>query len=138
MTPTLNQESVVLPRPNKVLGIASWVVQILAGGMLLMAGIGKLRGTPEMVGAFQAIGIGQWFRILTGTLEVIGAVLIVIPRFIGLGAALLAAVMVGAVATHLFVVGGSPLMALVLLAATGFVLWVRRGQLLSLVQRAVG
>ena len=137
MTPTLPQGSLSLPRAangNKGVVIASWIVQILAGAMLLMAGISKLRGKPEMVGAFEAIGAGQWFRYLTGALEVIGAVLLVVPRLIGVGALLLSAVMVGAVATHLFILGGSPVMALVLLAAVGFVAWVRRAQLQGLVQ----
>jgi putative oxidoreductase len=138
MTPTLDQGSVSAPRSGKVLGIASWVVQILAGGMLLMAGIGKLRGTPEMVGAFEHIGAGQWFRYLTGALEVVGAILLVVPRTIAFGAALLGAVMLGAVATHLFIVGGSPLAALILLAAVGFVAWVRRAQLQAVVRRVLG
>jgi uncharacterized membrane protein YphA (DoxX/SURF4 family) len=121
---------------GKALRVAAWVVQILAALMFLMAGSSKLRGVPEMVGLFQAIGIGQWFRYLTGSLEVIGAVLLVVPRLAAFGAALLVAVMVGAVATHLFVIGGNPTMAVVLLAAVGFVAWVRRGTLAAAAARA--
>lgn len=32
----------------------------------------KLAGAPAMVGLFDTIGIGQWFRYLTGSLEVSG------------------------------------------------------------------
>jgi uncharacterized membrane protein len=32
-----------------------------------------------MVGLFDAIGIGQWFRYLTGGLEVLGAVALLVP-----------------------------------------------------------
>lgn len=144
MTPTLPQDpsfsrsSTGTGSNQKVLGIASWIVQILAGAFLLMAGFSKLRGKPEMVGAFEAIGAGQWFRYLTGALEVIGAVLIVIPRFIGVGAVLLGTVMVGAVATHLFILGGSALVPLALVVAFAFVAWVRRAQLQALVARARG
>jgi uncharacterized membrane protein YphA (DoxX/SURF4 family) len=121
---------------GKALRVASWVVQILTALMFLMAGTSKLRGVPQMVGLFEAIGIGQWFRYLTGGLEVIGAVLLLIPGLPAFGAALLIPVMVGAVATHLFVVGGSPVMALVLLAASVFVAWARRDELAAVLRRS--
>jgi hypothetical protein len=38
----------------------------------------------------------------------------------------LAAVMLGAIGTHLFVIGGNPSMPVVLLAATVYVAWTRR------------
>ena len=42
------------------------------------------------------------------------------------GAVLLAAVMIGAIVTHLAVLGGSPIPALVLLVIVGTVAWLRR------------
>jgi putative oxidoreductase len=75
---------------------------------------------------FETIGVGQWFRYLTGALEVAGAILLLIPRTSGLGAFMLAAVMAGAVMTHLFIIGGSPLIAITLLVVTGVVSWGRR------------
>lgn len=101
-------------------------LQIAAAGMFLMVGFLKLSGNAQLVGLFDAIGLGQWFRYLTGTLEVAGAILLLIPRTSGLGALMLAGVMAGAVMTHLFVVGGSPLMAIILLAVTTIVAWGRR------------
>jgi uncharacterized membrane protein YphA (DoxX/SURF4 family) len=103
-----------------------WVLQIGAAGMFLMVGFFKLSGDPRMVGLFDAIGVGQWFRYVTGSLEVLGAILLLIPRLSGLGALLLVGVMLGAVATHLFVVGGSPLGAIILLIVTGVIAWGRR------------
>ena len=47
-----------------------WVLQIAAAGMFLMVGFLKLSGNPQLVGLFEAIGLGQWFRYLTGSLEV--------------------------------------------------------------------
>ena len=94
--------------------------------MFLMVGFLKLSGDPRMVGLFDAIGLGQWFRYVTGSLEVLGAVLLLIPRLSGLGALLLMGVMLGAVPTHLFVVGGSPLAAIILLIVTVVVAWGRR------------
>ena len=67
--------------------------------MFLMAGGNKLAGNPQMVGMFETIGLGQWFRYLTGSLEVIGAVLLIVPALSGVGGLLLTGVMFGAVAT---------------------------------------
>jgi len=117
---------------GKVVNVVLWVLQIAAAGMFLMVGFLKLSGDAQLVGLFQAIGLGQWFRYLTGTLEVAGAILLLIPRTSGLGALLLAVVMVGAVVTHLFIVGGSPLMAIVLLVVTGIVAWGRRQRTMKL------
>jgi uncharacterized membrane protein YphA (DoxX/SURF4 family) len=112
-----------------------WILQIAAAGMFLMVGFFKLSGDPQLVGLFAAIGLGQWLRYLTGTLEVAGAVLLLIPRTSGLGALLLAGVMTGAVTTHLFIVGGSPLPAIVLLIVTGVIAWGRRQRTMNLFAR---
>ena len=44
---------------------------LLAAAMFLAAGVPKLLGAPVMVQMFNAIGIGQWFRYLTGSIEVL-------------------------------------------------------------------
>ncbi len=100
--------------------------------MFLMVGFLKLSGNAQLVGMFEAIGFGQWFRYLTGTLEVTGAILLVIPRTSGLGALMLAGVMAGAVLTHLFIVGGSPVMASILFVVTTVVAWGRRQRTMHL------
>src|ERR1700730_4294020 len=117
---------------GKFVNVVLWVLQIAAAGMFLMVGFLKLSGNAQLVGLFEAIGLGQWFRYLTGTLEVAGAFLLLIPRTSGLGALMLAGVMVGAVATHLFIVGGSPLPAIILLVVTGVVAWGRRQRTMNL------
>ena len=58
-----------------------------------------------MVETFDAIGLGQWFRYLTGLIEVGGAVLLWVPRRQAWGAALLGATMIGAVLANLVVLG---------------------------------
>src|SRR5438034_4159332 len=77
---------------GKIMNVVLWVLQIAAAGMFLMVGFLKLSGDAQLVGLFEAIGLGQWFRYLTGTLEVAGAILLLIPRTGGLGALLLSAV----------------------------------------------
>jgi putative oxidoreductase len=95
--------------------IALWAVQIALAGMFLLAGSSKLLGAPAMVGLFDAIGIGQWFRYLTGLIEVASALALLVPSFAVFGALALVPTMVGAVVTHLFIVGGSPALPAILL-----------------------
>jgi putative oxidoreductase len=120
---------------EKIINVGLWILQIGAAGMFLMVGFLKLSGDPQLVGLFEGIGLGQWFRYVTGSLEVLGAVLLLVPRLSGLGALLLAGVMLGAVATHLFVVGGSALGAIVLLVVTTVVAWGRRKHTMNLLAK---
>ena len=117
---------------GKIVNVVLWVLQIAAAGMFVMVGCLKLSGNAPLVGLFEAIGLGQWFRYLTGTLEVAGAFLLLLPRTSGLGALMLAGVMTGAVVTHVFIVGGSPLGAIILLVVTGVVAWGRRQRTMNL------
>ena len=119
---------------GKIMNVVLWALQIAAAGMFLMVGFLKLSGDAQLVGLFEAIGIGQWFRYLTGTLEVAGAVLLLVPRTSGLGALMLAGVMLCAVVTHVFIVGGSPLGAIILLVVTGVVAWGRRQRTMNLLR----
>lgn len=115
-----------------VLNIMLWVLQLGAAFMFLMAAFQKLTGAPMMVGMFEKIGFGQWFRYVTGGLETVGALLLLIPRLCGLGAILMVCVMLGAVASHLFILGGNPVVAIVLLVVTAIIAWGRRDRTLSL------
>ncbi len=115
------------PRARSRAGtITLWIVQIATAAMFLLAGSLKLAGIPVEVALFDAIGIGQWFRYLTGSIEVVSAILLLVPSLAFFGALLLVPTMVGAVLTHLFIVGGNPVPALVLLAASAAIAWTRR------------
>ncbi len=122
------------PALSKPANIALWSLQTLLALAFAMAASGKLAGNPDMVGLFDAIGVGQWFRYLTGILELVGAVSLFIPRTRFAGAVLLATVMLGAVATHLFVLHNAPTAPLVLFALVGVVAWGRRKEALALVR----
>ena len=117
---------------GKIMNFVLWILQIGAAGMFLMAGFSKLSGDPRMVGLFDSIGFGQWFRYLTGSLEILAVVLLLIPRLSGLGALLLVGVMIGAVMIHLFIIGGSPVPAVIFLIVTGAIVWGRRKQTLDI------
>lgn len=115
-------------KASKALNLTIWGVQIITALAFLAAGGSKLAGAPDMVTMFEKIGFGQWFRYVTGSLEVTGALLLLVPRTAVIGGGLLAAVMIGAVGTHLFLIGGNPVPAAVLLALAVTVGWNRWGR----------
>lgn len=103
-----------LSSPSPVKHRTLWGARLLLALVFASAGIAKLIGAPQMVQVFDAIGVGQWFRYLTGGVEILGAALLVVPTTGFAGSLLLFATMVGAVSTHLLVIGGGPLPAVVL------------------------
>jgi putative oxidoreductase len=110
---------------RRALAVVLWVLQIVSAALFLFSGTLKLAGAPMMVQMFGAIGLGQWFRYFTGGLEVISAVLLLVPSLAQFGALALAVTMVGAILTHLFIIGGNPAVPIALLAATTTIAWVR-------------
>jgi len=115
--------------PPRWKSVSLWVVRGLLALAFASAGGAKLYGVPMLVEEFQHIGLGQWFRYFTGTLELLGAVLILVPSLAAFGAVLLICIMVGATLMHLLVIGGSPVPALVLLALSAIVVYAKRGQI---------
>ena len=109
--------------------IALWLTQVALALMFLMAGGSKLAGVPAMVSLFDALGLGQWFRYVTGIIEVIAGIALLVPSAAIFGAMLLVPTMLGAIVTNVFVVPASPVMPLLLLLAAAAVAWVRRHQL---------
>jgi uncharacterized membrane protein YphA (DoxX/SURF4 family) len=126
-TPVLTQRS------SKGKTIALWSLQILVAAAFLMAGFAKLSGHPMMVQTFEKIGVGQWFRYVTGGIDVVSAILLLVPRLVPVGAALLVGTMCGAVLTHLVKLGGSPIPPLVLGCLAATILWLRFDQLKTLI-----
>lgn len=109
--------------PSSIQNRILWGVRIFLALAFAAAGIAKLAGVPQMVQVFEAVGAGQWFRYLTGAIEVVGAVLLLIPVTGFYAGLLLTATMAGALVTHLFVIGGNLAPALVLLTMSAFAAW---------------
>ena len=82
---------------------------------------------------FHQIGAGEWFRYLTGVLEVAGGLGLLVPRLCGLAGLALAALWVGALATHVVVLGGNPTPAVVFLVLTAVIAYARRHRTTQLV-----
>ena len=111
---------------GRPLDILLWCVQAVLALVFVGASWAKLTGNPEMVALFSAVGFGQWFRYVTGILELTGAVLIMVPKTRSAGAALLATVMLGALIAHLFILHVPPTTPGVLFLLSVLVVWGRR------------
>jgi hypothetical protein len=116
-------------RRGRIGHIALWGLQVGLAALFVLSGGSKLAGAPVMVRLFAAIGVGQWFRYVTGLIEVVSAVALLVPALAPFGALLLVATMAGAIATHLLIVGGSPAPPGLLLLGSLAVVWARRERL---------
>lgn len=114
---------------TRPLTIALWVVQIVCAAAFLAAAAAKLTGQPMMVDVFARLGLGQGFRYVTAIVEVIGGIGLLVPRFAGRAALLLAVTMAFALLAHLTVLGGNPGPAIVLLVLTAAIAWLRRREI---------
>ena len=97
-------------RARRRRAIALWSLRVLLAAMFFYFGLTKFPGGPRRmwVRLFDAIGFGQWFRIFTGLVEAGGGLLLLVPRGVMPGVALLCAAMIGALLVHVFVVGVGP------------------------------
>jgi putative oxidoreductase len=136
METNMSAASIQSVRPTRRIG--AWALQGIIAAAFLAAGAAKLAGVPFMVDLFAQIGLGQWFRVVTGAVEIAGAVALLVPGLASLGALWLGGTMVGAVATHLFVLHTSPVAAIVLGVLNALVVYLRRDELVALLQRVKG
>jgi putative oxidoreductase len=89
---------------DRVVNLTLWVLQGLLAVMFLYSGASKFSARGIFwIELFARIGMGEWFRYFTGSLEVVCAVLLLIRRTSAIAAALLACAMAGAILTHLFI-----------------------------------
>lgn len=107
--------------------VLSWVLRVLLAALFVAASLFKLSGNPEAVAAFERLGLGQGFRVFVGVCELAGAAGLFLGPLSALAALGLAALMVGAVASHLLVLGPSPVPAIVALVLSLTVAWLERG-----------
>ena len=112
----------------------TWALQILLALAFLAAGLFKLIGAASMVQIFDQIGIGQWFRIVTALVEVVGAVGLLVPGFAGVAGLWLGFEMICAIVTHVTVLHTNPAPAIFLLVLSAVVAYLRRQQIGALLR----
>jgi uncharacterized membrane protein YphA (DoxX/SURF4 family) len=85
--------------------IILWIVKLTAVVILLQTLYFKFTAAEESVYIFQTLGIEPFGRIGSGVVELIASILILIPRTTLLGALLGLGTMLGAIFSHIFVLG---------------------------------
>jgi uncharacterized membrane protein YphA (DoxX/SURF4 family) len=90
---------------GKSLVIASWTLQLIVAGILFQTLFFKFTAAPESVYIFSKLGLEPWGRIGSGVVELIAAVLLLIPATVTVGAILSMGVISGAILSHLTKLG---------------------------------
>ena len=90
---------------SKVFTIVSWALRLIAAVILLQTLFFKFSGARESVYIFSTLGLEPWGRIGSGIVELIAAVLLIIPATVVYGAALSMGVISGAIVSHLTKLG---------------------------------
>jgi putative oxidoreductase len=104
-------------------GIGIWALRNFLAVAFLFFGLLKFHesdGSPY-VRIFELIGFGQWFRHFTGVVEVGGALLMLFPRATLVAVVLLAPTMIGALLTHVLIIGPQPASVVVVMLLAGVV-----------------
>ena len=85
--------------------IITYILQGILALLFLMAGFGKVTGSKMHVEAFTHWRLPQWFRVVTGVVELTGAVLLIIGFWVPFsalaGSLLLGVTGIGGVLTHI-------------------------------------
>lgn len=98
---------------QKTKNVLAWVLAVLLGLNFVMSGYPKILPNDNMIRRFENWGYSESFAILIGILEMLGGLLVFIPKTAFYGALLLSVVMVGAIATHLLTGIGGPGFAII-------------------------
>jgi uncharacterized membrane protein YphA (DoxX/SURF4 family) len=86
-----------------------WLPRIFLAVVFVYVGAIKLPDEAGMwVRLFERIGIGQWFRDVTAIVEIVGGVLMLVPRATRVAVLLTSSVMIGALIVHATVTGFGP------------------------------
>ncbi|MEM7118849.1 MAG: DoxX family protein [Chloroflexota bacterium] len=91
------------------------------------SGVSKLAGMEEWLVEWERYGYPLWFMYAIGVLQVIGSIMIWIPKTRFWGAALFAVIMIGAAFTHISIGEFLPITQnAILLALSAYVMWINR------------
>ena len=126
----------------KISVVGIWVLRLVAAVIMLQTLFFKFSGSAESVYIFKTLGMEPYGRIGTGVMELIAAILILIPRTTAFGAVLAIGLMAGAIFFHLTKLGlvvmddGGQLFiyALLVFISAAVLVIVYRQQLYSLIK----
>jgi uncharacterized membrane protein YphA (DoxX/SURF4 family) len=114
--------------------ITLWGLQVVTAAVFVMAAISKVTADPQAVAGFNAMGLGVAGMYIIGTLELTGAIALLIPLLSGLAGFAFVGLMIGAVLTTLSMFGlqlvAFPVAVLVMAA---IIAWGRRHSVTRLI-----
>jgi len=79
-----------------------WIITVFLAYVFLRQGVAKFSDGSGWAKAFRAWHYPEWFRILVGVIEVSAVLLLFIRRLAFAGGAMIIAVMLGGMATHVW------------------------------------
>lgn len=82
-----------------------WILRLVAAAIMLQTLYFKFTGHEQSVKLFTQIGIEPWGRIAIGVLELLAAILLLLPKTTGWGAGLGLGLMSGAIFFHITTIG---------------------------------
>lgn len=85
--------------------LISILARLIAAGILLQTLYFKFTAAPESVYIFTTVGMEPWGRIGSGFVELIAALLLLIPSTVWVGALIGVGVISGAIISHLTIIG---------------------------------
>ena len=90
---------------SRALVLTSWALRLVVAVILLQTLFFKFSGAKESVYIFSTLGLEPWGRIGSGIVELIAAILLLIPATVTVGALLALGVISGAILSHLTKLG---------------------------------
>jgi len=90
---------------SKGLRVVDWILRIVVAVILLQTLFFKFSGAKESVYIFSTLGAEPWGRIGSGVIELVAAVLLLVPRTAVVGAILSLGTICGALMAHLTMLG---------------------------------
>jgi hypothetical protein len=123
--------------------ITSWILRLTVAFILLQTLYFKFTAHPDSVHIFSALGVEPWGRIGLGIVELITAVLILIPKTKIIGMVNSLGIILGAVFSHLLVLGvnvsndggGLFTLAIIVLIASTLFLIIHKTEVLNLIKK---
>ena len=103
--------------------LGAWILSLVLAVAFVIVGLANVTLQPRMVARFVSNGYPLWFVVVTGAIEIFGAVLVLVPTTSYIGAGLLASLTLGALISQ-FAHGQTrfvaiPLLLIVIALTTG-------------------
>lgn len=121
----------------------SWILRIVAAIILLQTLYFKFTGAAESIELFTKLGVEPAGRIGIGIIELITGIALLIPKTVFIGAFLGTGIMLGAIISHVFILGISSngdggllfLLAIVVLICSVSLLFLHKTKGISLLHQ---